>query len=354
MQASFPVQELDYDLPPELIAQQPLPNRDASRLLIVNRTDDALNDAAFTDLPHLLRPGDLLVLNDTKVIPARFVARRSTGGRIEGLFLNETEPGQWEVLLKGARRLQPGETLDLDPPTCGAQLQTQARTDAGRWHVHVTPPQPAQSLLAQIGRTPLPPYIHRPPTAEPNAAETDRDRYQTVFARHPGAVAAPTAGLHFTDPLLDRIRERGVHLARLTLHVGQGTFEPVKVDDLANHTMHAEPYELPPQTAAAVADCRRRSGRVISVGTTALRVLETCATSDGHVQPGSGSTRLFCYPPNKFKVVDALLTNFHLPRSTLLALVMAFAGIDRTRSAYRHAVQVRYRFFSFGDAMLLI
>jgi S-adenosylmethionine:tRNA ribosyltransferase-isomerase len=353
MAQSFPVAELDYDLPRELIAQVPLPERGASRLLIVDRQADRPMDAVFGDLPRHLHSGDLLVFNDTRVVPAKFLLRRQTGGRLDGLFLRELAPGEWEVLLNGAGRLKPDESLVVEPETDGAELRVAARLGGGRWRVRVCPSEPAAALLERVGQAPLPPYISRARQPEPAVAARDRSRYQTVYATRPGAVAAPTAGLHFTERVLDDLRRRGVETASVTLHVGLGTFAPVKVDDLRDHRMHPEWCELPSEMAAAVARCRRGGGRVVAVGTTSLRVLESKAAGDGLVNSGADWTGLFCYPPYDFRVVDALLTNFHLPRSTLLALVMAFAGVERTRAAYRHAVEARYRFFSYGDAMLI-
>ena len=353
MAASFPVDELDYDLPRELIAQVPLPDRGASRLLIMDRQADRPRDAVFGDLPRHLDSGDLLVFNDTRVVPAKFLLRRQTGGRLDGLFLRELAPGEWEVLLNGAGRLKPDESLVVEPETDGAELRVAARLGGGRWRVRVCPSELAAALLERIGQAPLPPYISRSRQPDPAVAGQDRSRYQTVYATRPGAVAAPTAGLHFTERVLDDLRRRGVETAGVTLHVGLGTFAPVKVDDLRDHRMHSEWCELPSETAAAVARCRRGGGRVVAVGTTSLRVLESRAAGDGLVSSGADWTGLFCYPPYHFRVVEVLLTNFHLPRSTLLALVMAFAGVERTRAAYRHAVEARYRFFSYGDAMLI-
>ena len=354
MPGSFPINRLDYDLPEELIAQQPAPQREASRLLVMDRTTGQLADARFTDLPSHLQPGDLLVLNDTRVVPAKFLLRRRTGGRLKGLYLRELEPGRWEVLLDGARRLQPGESLTIEPESAQIRMEIETRVEAGRWHVRVSPAEPAEQVLARVGSTPLPPYIHRPKQPDDEQSQQDRSRYQTVYSSQPGAVAAPTAGLHFTEDMLETLTDRGIETARVTLHVGLGTFAPVQVDDLRDHQMHSEWYDLPALTAEAVAACRQRSRRVVAVGTTSVRVLEACSDGQGTVRAGQGWTNLFCYPPYEFTAVDALLTNFHLPRSTLLALVMAFAGIEPVAAAYRHAVTDRYRFFSYGDAMLIV
>jgi len=354
MRTSFPVRELDYDLPQELIAQGPLAQRDASRLLVLDRATDTIADGVIRDLPRYFKPEDLLVLNDTRVVPARFLVRRATGGRLDGLYLRELEPGTWEVLLNGSGRLKPGEWLMIGPESAQASMQLAERLEGGRWRVRVRPVEPAEQTLSRVGQPPLPPYIRRPRQPDARQLAEDQARYQTVYADRSGAVAAPTAGLHFSPRLLGALQKQGLETARVTLHVGLGTFAPIQADDLSEHCMHSEWYELPPEAAGAVARCRQRNGRVVAVGTTSLRVLETCAASDGQVHSGQGWTGLFCYPPFRFAVVDVLLTNFHLPRSTLLALVMAFGGMDLIRRAYRHAVEIRYRFFSYGDAMLIL
>lgn len=373
---SFPITKLDYVLPPELIAQTPPARREDARLLVVDQASDAIFDRVIVDLPGLLRRGDLLVLNDTRVLPAKFTVRRKTGGALPGLFVEEESPGRWRVLLEGSKRLQVGETLTIDPPgSPPVTVELLARLEGGDWRVQVGATGTAEEILDRVGRTPLPPYIRRGKN-DRMADQLDRARYQTVYAQRPGAVAAPTAGLHLTEPLLDRLRTVGVDVAFVTLHVGLGTFKPITVDDLSQHAMHAERYELPARTAEAVAACRLRSGRVIAVGTTTVRVLESAAQHDGPslgpsvaepalkdkgplrrwvaLEPRHGTTNLLIYPPHEFRVVDVLLTNFHLPRSTLLALVMAFAGVERTRRAYAHAIEKCYRFYSFGDAMRII
>lgn len=356
MATKFPIEELDYALPAELIAQTPPARREEARLLVVDRAADTIRDRVIVDLPDLLRPGDLLVLNDTKVLPAKFTARRKTGGAVPGLFVEEESPGRWRVLLEGSKRLRTGDILAIDSPVgSGASMELLTRHDGGDWFVHVSAAGTAEEILNQVGQTPLPPYIRRG-THDGNADQIDRGRYQTVYAQRPGAVAAPTAGLHFTEPLLDRLRAVGVDVACVTLHVGLGTFKPIIADDLSKHVMHAERYDLPTATAEAVNACRGRGGRVVAVGTTSVRVLESSAAlcDSRMIHPGGGSTALLIYPPYEFRVVDVLLTNFHLPKSTLLALVMAFAGVERTRRVYAHAIEQRYRFFSFGDAMLIL
>ncbi len=351
--ASLDVASLDYTLPDVLIAQFPPARRDDARLLVVDRARDTLRDRWVKELPDLLRPDDLLVLNDTKVVPAKLAARRETGGRVGGLFLCERSPGVWEVLLEGSKRLRVGETITTGDDTGGeVGLRLEESKGAGRWVIRVDRAGSAESILERIGVTPLPPYIRRRDEDRSND-EADRKRYQTVYARNAGAIAAPTAGLHFTREMLDRVRDRGVKIAFVTLHVGIGTFSPLSVDRLDDHVMHSESFELSVDTAEAITACRARGGRVAAVGTTTVRVLESSVRENGSIAPTRGSTELFSRPPHRFQVVDALLTNFHLPRSTLLALVMAFAGVCRTRSAYVHAVEQRYRFYSYGDAMLI-
>jgi len=355
----FGIAELDYELPGELIAQQPLPRRDASRLLVLDRSSGGLGDHAINDLPGLLRAGDLLVLNDTNVLPAKFSARRATGGVIRGLFERELVIGEWVIMLEGSRRLRAGESLiasAIDSHEHPVTLRLAESLGSGRWRVTVDPPGSAQDVLARIGRTPLPPYIRRDDDEHDTDPE-DRDRYQTVFARRPGAIAAPTAGLHLTHELLGQLGDADVATATVTLHVGIGTFLPIRVSDLSEHRMHAEWFEVSDGAAEAVQACRGRGGRVVAVGTTSVRVLESAAAEDGDarcVRAEAGWTELFLYPPRRPRVVDALLTNFHLPRSTLLALVMSIAGVEGVRSAYRHAIDKRYRFYSYGDAMLIL
>ncbi len=356
MATKFSVEELDYVLPAELIAQAPPARREDARLLVVDRAEDTIRDRCVVDLPDMLRPGDLLVLNDTKVLPAKLSARRKTGGAVPGLFVEEESPGRWRVLLEGSKRLRTGELLAIDSlsgPPVSMKLLTSH--DGGEWSVQVIASGTVEEILNRVGQAPLPPYIQRS-VDDRNCDATDRARYQTIYAQRPGAVAAPTAGLHFTEALLDRLRAVGVDVAFVTLHVSLGTFRPITADDLSKHEMHAERYDLPAATAEAVKACRGRGGRVVAVGTTTVRVLESSAAlcDSRTVHPGAGSTALLIYPPYEFRVVDVLLTNFHLPKSTLLALVMAFAGVERTRSAYAHAIEQHYRFFSFGDAMLIL
>jgi S-adenosylmethionine:tRNA ribosyltransferase-isomerase len=345
--------QLDYSLPTELIAQEPAAVRDESRLLVLDRAEETLVDARFGDVATFLRAGDCLVLNDTKVLPARFFARRDSGASLEGLFLTESADGAWDVMLKGARKVRLGERLVVTDARhrdfCHAVLVEKAPD--GVCKIRIEADGSAGTILEQIGLPPLPPYIHR----GDNAAEADRDRrrYQTVYAKQPGAVAAPTAGLHFTEPLLDRLAANGVRRASVTLHVGTGTFKPVTVEDLADHKIHREWFRLDAANAEIINAARAAGGRIVAVGTTTTRVLETVATKSA-VEPGEGMTDLFIMPPYRFKAVDAMITNFHLPRSTLLALVAAFAGLDNIRRAYQHAIAERYRFYSYGDAMLIL
>ena len=336
----------DYDLPTHLIAQQPATERDASRLLVVDRRDASLTHRTFCDLPELLQPGDLLVLNNTQVMPARLLGKRlATGGKWEGLFLREDTQGRWELLCQTRGRLGPGVVIEVEPGPL--RLHLEEKMPDGHWLARPEPAGPPPELLAKHGHVPLPFYIRK-------GRETpgDRDRYQTVFAERPGAVAAPTAGLHFTPQLLDRLAAKGVTSAFVTLHVGLGTFQPIQSDDFKQHHMHREWCELPSATTDAIRECRKRGGRIVAVGTTCVRVLETAALRG--LEPGVGETDLFIYPPFEFRATDVLITNFHLPRSTLLLLVSALAGSDLLRQAYAEAVRMEYRFFSYGDAMLIL
>lgn len=411
---------LDYELPPRLIAQQPCAERDQARLLVVRRAAEAsvaqpcylqplphhspltthqLEHRTFVDLPDLLSPGDLLVLNDTRVLPARLLGRRQrTGGRWEGLFLRQWPDASWELLSQTRGRLSEGEIIQVEPGPL--RLTLLRKTPEGHWLVQpseaplspvrggapgapgsgvrgrspepscsLTPsPQPrhprcspgvpgergfsnslsTMQVLERHGQVPLPPYIRKG-----RGGAEDRERYQTLYARSPGAVAAPTAGLHFTPRLFERLKERGIGWAFVTLHVGLGTFQPIQGDDIRKHRMHQEWGELPEAAAAALRECKARGGRVVAVGTTTVRVLETVAAS-GPLRAWSGETDLFIHPPYTFRAVDALVTNFHLPRSTLLLLVAAFAGIDLIRHAYMTAIEREYRFYSYGDAMLIL
>jgi S-adenosylmethionine:tRNA ribosyltransferase-isomerase len=335
------IDEFDYELLPELIAQHPSAPRSASRLLCVR--GGSISDARFSDLPRLLEPGDLLVLNDTKVIKARLFGKKETGGHIEVLIERLLPGGEALAQLHAGRAAKAGSTLRLSG---GLEARVLGRT--GEFY-HLRFPEGASvlELLERHGSVPLPPYITHAPEAE------DERRYQTVYARSAGAVAAPTAGLHFDEPLFAALERRGVMRAYVTLHVGAGTFQPVREKNLAEHRMHSERYEIPAQTVAAIATAKERGGKVIAVGTTTVRCLEASAAAHGAVTAEQAETDLFITPGFEFRVVDRLITNFHLPKSTLLVLVSAFAGIDSIRRAYAHAIEKRYRFYSYGDAMLV-
>jgi S-adenosylmethionine:tRNA ribosyltransferase-isomerase len=361
--------DFDFPLPEELIAQWPLPERDRSRLLVLHRGDGRIEHRAFRDLPEYLRAGDVLVLNDSRVVPARLRARNPrTGGRFEMLLLEENAPNDWWAMLKPGRRARVGTTLQIehrDGAPSGLSATVLATNEEGHRRLQFHGAQDIWNQLEQVGLVPLPPYIRRDAPANggaaPPAALDDRERYQTVYASRPGSVAAPTAGLHFTPELLERLRAGGVEIHFVTLHVGLGTFAPVKAETPAGHAMHEERFEVSDATARAVNAAKASARRVIAVGTTSLRVLETVAAAhQGRLVPERGRTRLFVYPPFAFNIVDALITNFHLPRSTLLMLVSAFAAPGQTRgrdlilAAYAEAIRLRYRFFSYGDAMLIL
>jgi S-adenosylmethionine:tRNA ribosyltransferase-isomerase len=351
----------DYELPPERIAQEPLPERDGSRLLVLDRTTGAVHHQAFRDLPQLLNPGDLLVVNRSRVFPARLLGQRAGGGEAEVLLVRDLGDGTWDALVRPGRRLRPGATVHV-PPDLTIVIEPPPRDPAAPAPKGAPRPAPRAPLkrvrlhaqsgdvaeaLERLGHTPLPPYIRRP------AAPADRERYQTVFAREAGSVAAPTAGLHFSPTLLAELAARGIERAEIVLHVGPGTFRPVEVERVEDHRVDPEPYAIPPETALAIARARARGRRVVAVGTTATRALETAAGPDGAVAAGGGETALVIVPGRPFRTVDALVTNFHLPRSSLLLLVAAFAGRERVLAAYAAAVHERYRFYSYGDAMLI-
>ncbi len=333
------VADFDFDLPDELIAQFPPAVRGSSRLLHVEASG-TLHDRDFRDLPTLLRPDDLLVMNDTRVIKARLFGTKDSGGKVE--LLVERVTGEFDALafIRASHAPKPGSRIHLAEDTT---LEVLARQDD---LTQLRFPRPVLAVLDQLGQLPLPPYIAHSPTAD------DEARYQTVYANEPGSVAAPTAGLHFDDAMLDTLRRHGVGTAQVTLHVGAGTFQPVRTDNIADHKMHSERYTIPQATVDAINETRARGGRVVAVGTTSMRTLEA-ATQSGPLAAGASETDIFITPGYQFKVVDALITNFHLPKSTLLMLVSAFSGMDAIRAAYAHAIQERYRFFSYGDAMLL-
>ena len=339
--------DLDYELPEELIAQQPLARRDASRLLVVDVGEDEVEDRSFAELPRLLPPS-LLIFNDTRVFPARLLGNKSTGGQVELLLLRKLEDGadRWLAMGRSSKGLREGMELSL----CDGHLAARVlrRAEDGQLEVDLMAADgDVDALIEETGEVPLPPYIRRA------AVEDDRSRYQTVYARKPGAVAAPTAGLHFTEDSLRALAAAGHETAYVTLHVGPGTFRPVQTDRLDEHAMHEEAYEVPEDTVDAIERARAQGRSIVAVGTTVVRTLEASAEHEGKPTAGFGATRLFIRPPYAFQVVDHLLTNFHLPRSTLLALVMALAGVDLTRRAYREAIERRYRFYSYGNAMLI-
>ncbi len=343
--------DFDYELPPELIASRPSPRRDESRLLVVRRSAGGVEDAVFRDIARLIEPGDALVINESRVFPARLLGRKPTGARAEILLLRPRAgadggpPAEWEAIVRPGGKLKPGRRVEiaerfevevLDSLPGGGRV-VRLRGDADPWE-----------LIERHGHVPLPPYIERADDAD------DRERYQTVYARHTGSVAAPTAGLHFTRPLLDSLEARGVRIVRLTLHVGVGTFRPVAAERPEEHELEAEWFRLDDDAAAALNETRERGGRVWAVGTTVCRTLETVVDPDGRFRAGEGWSDLFIHPPFRFAGVDRLLTNFHLPRSSLLMLVCAFAGRDLALRAYEHAVRERYRFYSYGDAMAIL
>jgi len=340
----------DYHLPPALIAQEPAEKRDESRLLVVARDTDRLEHRRFSDITRYLQPGDVLVLNNTRVVPARFVARRPTGGRVEGLLLEErSDNGRWTAMLKARGRLLQGETLTLSERMHATLVE---KCDGGRWLVHFNRPDVAQ-FLDRHGLAPLPPYIKRDRASDARD-KTDRARYQTVFARLRGSVAAPTAGLHFTRELLRTIRAHDIDIVYVTLHVGLGTFLPIRTERLEDHPMHSEYFHVSEAARRTLRRARSRGARIVAVGSTSVRVVETIADTLEEPGPAEGWTDLFIYPPYRFKMVGAMITNFHLPKSTLLPLVAALCGRRRLLDAYREAIRRTYRFYSYGDAMLVL
>ena len=342
--------DFDYDLPPDRIAQTPAEPRDAARLLVLRRDREGVEHRAVRDLPDLLAPGDVLVVNDTRVIPARVFGRKERGGgAAELLLLEELPGGDWDVLLRARRRPRPGDRIVLPG---GATATLIADGELGRARARIEAPGPVLDWLERFGAPPLPPYIRR----ERNDARRadDRERYQTIYAARPGAVAAPTAGLHFTPELFQRLAGRGIERVAVTLHVGLGTFRPVAAENAEDHRMEAERYEVTVEAAARINAARDAGGRIVAVGSTSVRTLETVADAEGRARAASGRSDLFIRPGHRFRLVDAMLTNFHLPRSTLLMMVAALAGRERVLAAYREAVAAGYRFYSYGDAMLIL
>lgn len=345
MEIRLKVSDFDYDLPEELIAQHPLQKRDMSRLLVYNRKTKEIHHRIFKDIGEYLKAGDCLVINDTKVIPARlYGVREDSGGAIEFLLLERLEDNKWEVLVKPGRRAKIGTRFIFGDGLLIAQVLDIGKE--GERIVRFEYKGIFEEILDQIGNMPLPPYIHE--------ELKDRNRYQTVYAEHSGSAAAPTAGLHFTEGLLDDLKSKGINIAKVTLHVGLGTFRPVKTDIVEEHSMHAESYLVSQETADIINRCRKKGGRIVAVGTTSARTLESVADEDGFIHPQQGKTDIFIYPGYCFKGIDMLITNFHLPKSTLLMLVSAFMGREEALRVYNIAVKERYRFFSFGDAMLII
>lgn len=337
--------EFDYELPKELIAQEPVEPRDRSRLMVVRRRDGSLEHRVFNEIVSYFRPGDVLVINNTKVMPARLYGTKvGTGAKIEILLLKPVGPGQFEALVKPGKKVKLGTTIHFGNGELTAKVVDY--TSHGGRILDLEYTGALEEVLAKLGTMPLPPYITR--------RLNDPRRYQTVYGQHWGSAAAPTAGLHFTEGLMEQIKEQGVEIVELLLHVGLGTFRPVEAERVEDHRMHSEYYRLEAPAAERINRARREGARIIAVGTTSVRVLETVAQSSGKVVPQEGWTDIFIYPGYRFKIVDAMITNFHLPQSTLLMLVSAFAGSDLIKKAYREAVASRYRFFSFGDAMLII
>ncbi len=332
-----------FELPPELIAQTPIPERDHSRLLLLDKRSGELRHGWFYELPELLTPGDCLVLNDSRVLPARLLGTRETGAAVELVLLRDLGEGRWECLSRPGKKTRPGTRLSFG----GGQLEAEVEdvAEGGNRIVRFFYDGVFLEVLERLGKMPLPPYIKE--------ELDDPERYQTVYSREPGSAAAPTAGLHFTEELLRRIEDRGVNICSITLHVGLGTFRPVKEENIEDHAMHSEFCIVPERTASIVTETKRRGGQVVAVGTTSCRTLESFAGDDGSLEPCSGWTDIFIYPGYKFKCVDSLITNFHLPESTLIMLVSALAGRENILNAYKCAIEKRYRFFSFGDAMLI-
>lgn len=342
-------QDFDYTLPPELIAQHPCAERDKCRLLCLSRATGETQDRSFEDVPGLLSPGDRFVFNDTRVIPARIFCRKQSGGKVELLLAEPESGGGWRALVRPGRGLRAGARLCVESAPDIAIDILAVHDDGTRTVVLAGGSGLAFSdVLTSHGVMALPHYIKRPANAD------DRETYQTIFARHQGAIASPTAGLHFSPRILEALAARKIETSRLTLHVGVGTFKPVTEEDPHDHVMHSERYELTKETADEISQTRKQGGRIIAVGTTVVRVLEHCAGEDGTIRPSQGRSNLMILPGYKFKIVDGLITNFHVPKSTLLMLVSAFAGRDRVLDAYNHAVREKYRFFSYGDAMLIL
>jgi S-adenosylmethionine:tRNA ribosyltransferase-isomerase len=350
----FDIEDYNYELPQSSIAQVPTSKRDHSRLCVVDRNKGSFSDSHFFDLPELLKADDLIVVNDTRVVPARLFGQKESGGRVEILVLEYPDPAEEDpetraCLLKSSKRPKIGNRLFFGSDISG---QVKEILDNGLVRISFGGERSIDSLLEEQGIMPLPPYIKRDPDGD--YARLDKERYQTVFSKRKGAVAAPTAGLHFTDDLINNLKRAGISVVSLTLHVGYGTFQPVRTSDIRDHELGEESYRIEPETAEAISQTRKKGGRVVAVGTTVVRTLESAVNSDGSVRPGEGRTGLLITPGFSFNIVDALITNFHLPKSSLLFLVSAFAGLELVKKAYGSAVEKGYRFYSYGDAMLLV
>ncbi len=348
--------DFNFELPPALIAQEPGPVRDQSRLLVVDRGSRSMAHHRFFELPQFLSPGDALVMNDTKVMPVRLWGRKESGGKVEILLVRKRTEDQgergsmdWECLARGTGPLRRKTRVVFQE---GITAEFQGKSTSGLWLLRFNSPEPVEEIIGRIGYAPLPPYIRR--NGDPGRQALDLERYQTIYARNEGAIAAPTAGLHFTPELLDRLRKSGVLVYRLTLHVGIGTFLPVKSTAIEQHRLEPEFFEIPPETAEGINRARGQGRRVFGVGTTVVRALESSTGEQGTIRPGRGKTGLFIFPGFRFRAIDCLITNFHLPRSTLLMLVSAFAGRELILRSYQEAIQRNYRFFSYGDAMLIL
>lgn len=337
------VEDFNYELPEELIAQDPVEPRDSSRLMVMNREDGQIQHKIFRNIVDELNPGDILVLNDTKVLPARIYAHKESGAVIELLLLKQVEADLWQCLVKPGKKALPGTQLLFDLPELTAEVE--AHSDEGTRLIRFNAKKDFFELLDRLGTMPLPPYIKKP--------LQDQSRYQPVYARERGSAAAPTAGLHFTERLLEEISQKGVSIAKVLLHVGLGTFRPVKAENVEDHVMHSEFYRVTEEAAAAINRAKAAGGRVIAVGTTAIRTLETVSSDNGEIIPGEGWTQKYIYPGYRYKAIDGMITNFHLPKSSLIMLVSAFAGRENVLHAYQVAVEEKYRFFSFGDAMFI-
>lgn len=338
------VSEFNYNLPEELIAQYPYDKRDEARLMVLNRNAQVIEDKSFKDVIDYLEPGDCLVINNTKVIPARLYGKKDTGAKIEFLLLNRIDGDYWEVMVRPGNKLKPGTKVTFGDGILNAEILE--ILDGGNRKVKFEYNGIFNEILDQIGLMPLPPYI--------KASLEDKNKYQTVYAKYDGSAAAPTAGLHFTEELLEKIKQKGVEIAKVTLHVGIGTFRPVKVENIEEHNMHSEHFYIKSEDAKKINEAKKEGHRIIAVGTTSCRVLESVADSSGFVKEVEGDTNIFIYPGYKFKCLDSLITNFHLPESTLIMLVSSLAGKDFVMEAYNHAVEEKYKFFSFGDAMIII